>query len=108
MDEAFYMKRAIRLAGRAIGQTSPNPMVGAVLVKKGKILSEAFHKKPGTPHAEALALAQAGAGSRNATLYVNLEPCCHTEKRTPPCTQAIIRAGVKKVVIAMIDPNPEV
>jgi len=108
MTDDQYMKRTLRLAARAQGMTSPNPMVGAVLVKNGKILSEDFHHKAGTSHAEALAIAKAGVKISGSTLYINLEPCCHTEKRTPPCTKAIIRAGIKKVIIAMKDPNPQV
>ena len=112
MNDEFYMRRALRLARRAIGRTSPNPMVGAVLVKDGKIISEGYHKRAGEPHAEAIAIKRAmpyEAESLNgATLYVSLEPCCHTEKRTPPCTKAIINAGIKRVVIAHLDPNPKV
>jgi diaminohydroxyphosphoribosylaminopyrimidine deaminase/5-amino-6-(5-phosphoribosylamino)uracil reductase len=106
MDDAYYMKRALRLASRARGGTSPNPMVGAVLVKGGRIIAEDYHRRAGTPHAEALVLDKAGGGARGSTLYVTLEPCCHTEKKTPPCTSAIIDAGVKRVVAAMKDPNP--
>lgn len=102
------MSRAIALAARAKGATSPNPMVGAVLVKNGTIIAEAYHKKPGTPHAEALAIGQAGKNARLSSLYVSLEPCCHTDKRTPPCTKEIIHAGIRKVVVAMRDPNPKV
>ena len=108
MNDKFYMRRALMLAAKAKGMTSPNPMVGAVLFKHGKIISEDYHRRPGTAHAEALVLAAAGEKARGSTLYVNLEPCCHTEKRTPPCTRGIIRAGIKKVVIAMPDPNPKV
>ncbi len=102
------MKRAIALASRASGLTSPNPMVGAVLVKNGRIVAEDYHRRPGTPHAEALAIETAGSKARLSTLYVTLEPCCHTDKRTPPCTKAIISAGIKRVFIAMKDPNPKV
>ncbi|MGB3942511.1 MAG: bifunctional diaminohydroxyphosphoribosylaminopyrimidine deaminase/5-amino-6-(5-phosphoribosylamino)uracil reductase RibD [Candidatus Manganitrophaceae bacterium] len=102
------MKRALRLAGRGRGKTAPNPMVGAVVVKSGRIVGEGSHPGPGLPHAEALALAQAGEKAKGATLYINLEPCCHTEKRTPPCTEAILRAGIRRVVAAMADPNPMV
>ena len=102
------MKRVLRLAGKASGMTSPNPMVGAVLVKNGKIIAEDYHRKPGAPHAEALVIDNAGEKAKGAALYVNLEPCCHTDKRTPPCTKAIIKAGIKKVVIGMKDPNPKV
>ncbi len=98
----------MRLARRAAGRTSPNPMVGAVLVKGDTIVAEDFHRKPGTPHAEALAIKRAGEAAKDATLYVSLEPCCHTGKRTPPCTDAIIGAGIRRVVAAMEDPNPNV
>jgi diaminohydroxyphosphoribosylaminopyrimidine deaminase/5-amino-6-(5-phosphoribosylamino)uracil reductase len=108
MNDEFYMKRALGLAAKAWGMTSPNPLVGAVIVKNGKILSQGFHKRPGTPHAEALAIGAAAANAKGSTLYVNLEPCCHTEKRTPPCTKAIINAGIEKVVVGMVDPNPKV
>jgi diaminohydroxyphosphoribosylaminopyrimidine deaminase/5-amino-6-(5-phosphoribosylamino)uracil reductase len=108
MDDVYYMRRALRLARRAKGRTSPNPMVGAVVVKGGRIIAEDYHKKAGTPHAEALALNKAGTKAKDSTLYVTLEPCCHTGKRTPPCTRAIIDAGVKKVIAAMKDPNPKV
>jgi diaminohydroxyphosphoribosylaminopyrimidine deaminase/5-amino-6-(5-phosphoribosylamino)uracil reductase len=83
-------------------------MVGAVLVKKGKIISEDFHRRPGTPHAEALVIEKAAGNAKGSTLYINLEPCCHTEKRTPPCTKAVIAAGIREVVIGMKDPNPKV
>lgn len=108
MDDEYYIKRTLRLAAKAQGMTSPNPMVGAVLVKNGRIIAEDFHRKSGTPHAEALAIAEAEENAGNSTLYVNLEPCCHTEKRTPPCTKVVIHAGIKKVVIGMLDPNPKV
>jgi len=102
------MKRSLRLASRALSMTSPNPMVGAVLVKKGKIISEDFHRRPGAPHAEALVIEKAAGNAKGSTLYINLEPCCHTEKRTPPCTKAVIAAGIREVVIGMKDPNPKV
>ncbi len=108
MNHEFFIKRTLRLAAKAKGLTSPNPMVGAVLVKNGKILFEAYHEKPGTPHAEALVLSKASEKVKDAILYINLEPCCHTDKRTPPCTKVIIKSGVKKVVVGMIDPNPKV
>ncbi|MBU4319843.1 MAG: bifunctional diaminohydroxyphosphoribosylaminopyrimidine deaminase/5-amino-6-(5-phosphoribosylamino)uracil reductase RibD [Nitrospinae bacterium] len=108
MNNISIMKRVLRLAGKASGMTSPNPMVGAVLVKNGKIIAEDYHRKPGAPHAEALVIDKTGEKAKGATLYVNLEPCCHTDKRTPPCTKAIIKAGIKKVVIGMKDPNPKV
>lgn len=108
MNDEFFIKRTIALALKARGRTSPNPMVGAVLVKNNRIIAEACHKSPGTPHAEALAIEKVGTKAKGATLYINLEPCCHMDKRTPPCTRAIIASGLKKVVIAMQDPNPKV
>jgi diaminohydroxyphosphoribosylaminopyrimidine deaminase/5-amino-6-(5-phosphoribosylamino)uracil reductase len=108
MAEVRFMRRALALARRGRGHTSPNPMVGAVLLKGGRVVAEGYHRRPGAPHAEAVALQRAGPRARGATLYVNLEPCVHTHKRTPPCTEAIIRAGVKRVVAAMKDPNPRV
>jgi diaminohydroxyphosphoribosylaminopyrimidine deaminase/5-amino-6-(5-phosphoribosylamino)uracil reductase len=103
--DKFFMERALRLAEKGVGSTSPNPMVGAVLVKDGEIIGEGFHKKAGEPHAEVLALKQAGERARGAELFVTLEPCSHYG-RTPPCVQAIIKAGVIGVVAAMEDPNP--
>lgn len=108
MSDEIFMKKALSLAARGKGRTSPNPLVGAVVVKGGKIIAADYHRKAGTPHAEVLALEKAGNRAKGSTLYVTLEPCCHTEKRTPPCTRAIIQSGVKKVVVAMIDPNPKV
>lgn len=108
LDNSSLMKRVIRLAEKARGMTSPNPMVGAVLVKNSRIIAEDYHRKPGTPHAEALVIQKAGNKAKGSVLYVSLEPCCHTDKRTPPCTKAIIGAGIKKVVIGMKDPNPKV
>ena len=106
--DEFYMQKALDLAGLGTGHTSPNPLVGCVIVKDNRIISEGWHKKAGMPHAEAEALSKAGKKAEGATLYVNLEPCCHTNKKTPPCTDAIIRSGIKKVVAAMVDPNPNV
>lgn len=108
MDDELYMKRVLRLAAKACHVTSPNPMVGAVIVKEGKTISADFHRRAGTPHAEALAIEKAAENAKGSTLYINLEPCCHTEKRTPPCTKAIINAGIEEVVIGMTDPNPKV
>ncbi|WP_297802396.1 bifunctional diaminohydroxyphosphoribosylaminopyrimidine deaminase/5-amino-6-(5-phosphoribosylamino)uracil reductase RibD [Arenimonas sp. GDDSR-1] len=108
MDHAGYMGRALELARQARGRTWPNPMVGCVIVKDGRVLAEGFHAEAGQAHAEADALARASEPVDGATLYVNLEPCCHTRKRTPPCAQALIRAGIARVVIANIDPNPAV
>lgn len=100
-----YMQRALRLAKRGLYTTDPNPRVGCVLVKNGKIVGEGWHKRTGEPHAEILALRQAGDRASGAITYITLEPCNHTGK-TPPCTDALIQAGVEKVIAAMIDPNP--
>lgn len=108
MSDIFYMKKALALAAKGKGRTSPNPVVGAVVVKGGEIIAADYHRKAGTPHAEVLALKKAGERAKGAALYINLEPCCHTDKRTPPCTKTIIHAGIRKVVVAMIDPNPKV
>lgn len=107
MNKIFYMKHAIKLAKRAMGRTSPNPLVGAVVVKDGEIISQGYHKRAGMPHAEIEALKAAGERARGADLYTNLEPCNHFG-RTPPCTQAIIEAGISRVFIGMRDPNPSV
>lgn len=106
-EDEKYMQRALDLAARAQGRTSPNPMVGAVVVKDNQVVGEGYHRKAGTPHAEVHALQAAGESARGATLYVNLEPCSHYG-RTPPCADAIVRAGVKRVVVAGLDPNPQV
>ena len=105
VNAAKYMRRAIALAGRGAGFVSPNPMVGAVLVKDGTVIAEGWHKEFGGPHAEVHAITKAGALAESADLYVNLEPCSHQGK-TPPCTELIIRSGIKKVIIGMQDPNP--
>ncbi|MBP2644812.1 MAG: ribD [Firmicutes bacterium] len=106
MDQDYeYMQVALTLARRATGRTSPNPMVGAVLVKDGQIVGQGYHRKAGTPHAEVHALAEAGQNAAGATLYVTLEPCSHYG-RTGPCAKAVIEAGIKRVVVAMTDPNP--
>ncbi|HWQ94029.1 MAG TPA: bifunctional diaminohydroxyphosphoribosylaminopyrimidine deaminase/5-amino-6-(5-phosphoribosylamino)uracil reductase RibD [Gammaproteobacteria bacterium] len=102
-----YMARALQLAARGLYTTHPNPRVGCVLVRDGKIVGEGWHERAGEPHAETHALQQAGEGACGATAYVTLEPCCH-HGRTPPCTDALIQAGVARVVVAMIDPNPSV
>ena len=102
-----YMSIAVNLAEKALGQVSPNPAVGAVIVKNGQIVGEGFTQPPGSSHAEIMALKEAGDNARGATLYVTLEPCCHYG-RTPPCTEALIQAGITEVVIAMLDPNPQV
>jgi diaminohydroxyphosphoribosylaminopyrimidine deaminase/5-amino-6-(5-phosphoribosylamino)uracil reductase len=100
-----YMRMACRLALRGAGRTSPNPMVGAVLVRDGKVIATGFHKFAGGRHAEIEALAKAGTKASGATLYINLEPCSHQGK-TPPCAPALIRAGIKEIVVGMRDPNP--
>lgn len=99
------MQRCLQLARRASGQTSPNPLVGSVIARDGQVVAEGFHPAAGRPHAEIFALQAAGERSRGATVYVNLEPCNHYG-RTPPCTEALIAAGVAKVVVGMVDPNP--
>src|SRR5713101_7842228 len=104
-DDVRFMRRALRLAARATGRTSPNPMVGAVVVWNGEIVGEGFHKAAGEPHAEVNALRAAGDRARGATLYTTLEPCAHTG-RTPPCVNAIRGAGIARVVSAMRDPDP--
>jgi len=101
------MKRALLLAQKGKGRTSPNPLVGAVLVKRGKVVGEGYHAKAGEAHAEIVALRKAGKEARGSTLYVNLEPCTHYGK-TPPCAPAVIQAGVRRVVVGMVDPNPVV
>lgn len=99
------MHQAIQLAKRGQGFTSPNPLVGAIVVKKGSVIGKGYHQKAGAAHAEVIAIQQAGVEAKGATLYVTLEPCVHYGK-TPPCTKAIISAGLKRVVVATQDPNP--
>lgn len=103
--DEFYMKRALEIASLATGRTSPNPLVGAVIVRNDEIIAEGWHEKAGSPHAEVVALNKAQKNSKGATMYVTLEPCSHFG-RTPPCVDAIINADIKKVFIAMLDPNP--
>ncbi len=100
-----YMWMALDLARRGCGKTNPNPMVGAVIVKGGEVVGTGFHRKAGEQHAEIVALLEAGERARHATLYTNLEPCSH-QGRTPPCTEAILQAGIRRVVLATVDPNP--
>jgi diaminohydroxyphosphoribosylaminopyrimidine deaminase/5-amino-6-(5-phosphoribosylamino)uracil reductase len=107
VDDRTYIERALGLAERGRGLVSPNPMVGAVVVADGRIVGEGFHEGPGNPHAEVVALVDASGAARGATLYTTLEPCDHFG-RTGPCTQAIIDAGIARVVSAMTDPNPAV
>jgi diaminohydroxyphosphoribosylaminopyrimidine deaminase/5-amino-6-(5-phosphoribosylamino)uracil reductase len=109
MTDSVFMRQALRLARRGCGATSPNPMVGAILVKGGKIIGRGWHRRAGLPHAEIEALRDAqkrGHNPKGAILYVTLEPCC-THGRTPPCTEAIISAGIKKVIVGATDPNPK-
>lgn len=107
MDYARFMRLAIKLAEKGLGRTSPNPAVGSVVVRNGKIIGRGYHEKAGLAHAEVNALLDAGKKAKDSTLYVTLEPCSHFG-RTPPCVQAIINSGIKKVVIGSIDPNPKV
>ena len=104
-DESRYMERAIELARRGEGLVEPNPMVGCVLVRDGDVVGEGWHQRFGGPHAEIEALRMAGDAARGATAFVTLEPCAHAGK-TPPCTEALIAAGVARVVVACRDPNP--
>lgn len=102
-----FMMQAIRLAERGLYSTDPNPRVGCVLVKDGQIIGQGWHEQAGSPHAEINALTEAGEAAAGATTYVSLEPCCHQGK-TPPCSEALIKAGVTRIVAAMEDPNPQV
>ena len=107
-QDVYFMQQALRLAARGQGKVRPNPMVGAVIVTNGTVVGSGYHKRAGGPHAEIVALRQARTRARGATLYTTLEPCCHTNKRTPPCLPAILESGVRRVVVAMRDPNPKV
>ena len=104
-DSLKYMKRAMQLALKGKWATCPNPMVGAVIVKNGRVIAEGYHARCGGDHAEVVALKKAADKAQGATLYVTLEPCAHYG-RTPPCVKRVIEAGIKKVVIGMKDPNP--
>ncbi len=101
------MKLAIREARKGLGRTSPNPAVGAVVVRDGEIVGKGYHKCAGGPHAEVNALQSAGESAKGGTIYVTLEPCNH-QGRTPPCTRAILNSGIERVVVGMLDPNPSV
>lgn len=105
--DEYYMRRALALAKKGLGKTSPNPMVGAVVVKHGKIVGEDYHHCAGKPHAEVLALQKAGKKAIGADIYITLEPCTHTG-RTPPCAPRVIQSGIKRAVIGTEDPNPKV
>ena len=104
-SDEYYIQKTIQLARKGIGRVNPNPLVGSIIVKNGEIVGKGYHHCFGKDHAEVVALKDAGENARDATMYVNLEPCCHHGK-TPPCTDAIIKAGIKRVVIGMVDPNP--
>ncbi|OQY53924.1 MAG: riboflavin biosynthesis protein RibD [Desulfobacteraceae bacterium 4572_88] len=106
-NDKYFMKMALDLATKGQGFTAPNPMVGAVLVKDGKMVGKGYHEAVGTAHAEVNAIDDAGDQAKGATLYVTLEPCNHTG-RTPPCTEKILSAGISRVMVAMNDPNPDV
>lgn len=107
LDETF-MRRALRLAMNGRGRVEPNPMVGCVIVKNGRVIGEGYHQQYGGPHAEPNALASCTESPEGATAYVTLEPCCHTNKKTPPCAPRLIEAKIARVVIGCLDPNPEV
>ena len=107
INDQAMMQRCLELARRALGQTAPNPLVGSVVVQKGAIVGEGFHPAAGQPHAEVFALREAGEQAQDATLYVNLEPCNHYG-RTPPCSETIVTAGIQRVVVGMVDPDPRV
>src|SRR3712207_4319816 len=106
-SDILYMTRALELAARGQGYVEPNPMVGCVIVRDGEVVGEGWHRKYGQSHAEIEALAVAGPRAAGATMYVTLEPCCHFGK-TPPCSKAVIAAGLRRVVVAQQDPFPEV
>jgi diaminohydroxyphosphoribosylaminopyrimidine deaminase / 5-amino-6-(5-phosphoribosylamino)uracil reductase len=107
MKDEQYMRMALSLARKGLGSTSPNPMVGAVIVKGRTVVGKGYHRRAGLPHAEVNAIHDANENGAGGTLYINLEPCTHFG-RTPPCVDQVIRAGIRKVVVAMLDPNPEV
>ncbi len=106
-DDEIFLRRALELAERALGETNPNPLVGCVLVRGGRVIGEGFHARAGDAHAEVVALAQAGRAARGACAYVTLEPCAH-QGRTPPCAPQLVAAGVTRVVCALRDPDPRV
>src|SRR5581483_3077159 len=107
-DNTSFMRRALRLAMNGRGGVEPNPMVGCVIVKNGRIIGEGYHQHFGGPHAELNALASSIESPEAATAYVTLEPCCHTNKKTPPCVPALVQAKLARVVIGCKDPNPSV
>ena len=105
--DEIYMKMTLSLARKGKGTASPNPMVGAVIVKNGKVVGKGYHNRYGEAHAEVNAITQAGKAAKGATLYLNLEPCCHFGK-TPPCTDAVIKAGISRVVAGMTEDRKSV
>ena len=107
-QDVLFMQQALRLAARGRGTVRPNPMVGAVVVANGTVVGSGYHQRAGGPHAEIVALRQARTRARGAVLYTTLEPCCHTNKRTPPCVPAILESDIRRVVVAMRDPNSKV
>ena len=107
-SDKTYMRRALQLARKGSGHVSPNPMVGAVIVKNGEIIGEGYHQKFGQAHAEVNAIESANKSVQGAILYCTLEPCCHMDKKTPPCAQRIVKEGIARIVIASQDPNPKV
>ena len=108
MDNESLMRKTFELALQGLGSTWPNPLVGAVIVKNNTIIGKGFHQRYGGPHAEIEALKNCTESAEGATVYVNLEPCCHTNKQTPPCAQRLVKEKIKKVVICNLDPNPSV
>jgi len=107
-DDSHWMRRAIRLAMNGRGRVEPNPMVGCVIVNDGRVIGEGYHQQFGSPHAEPNALAACAESPEGATACVTLEPCCHTNKKTPPCVPRLIEAKIRRVVIGCMDPNPDV
>lgn len=107
-DDIKYLNLCLELAAQGRGKVEPNPMVGAVIVKNNKILSKAYHEYFGGPHAEANAIKNCNENLEGSTLYCNLEPCSHTDKKTPPCVPLIIQSKISRVVICTLDPNPKV
>src|SRR3954453_3729783 len=108
MTDDDFMRRALPLAMNGRGRVEPNPMVGCVIVKNGRVIGEGYHAQFGGPHAEPTALANCAESPAGATAYVTLEPCCHTNKKTPPCVPALIEARLARVVSGSVDPNPDV
>lgn len=108
MNDAEFLARCIELAKKGKGKVEPNPMVGALITKDGKIITEGWHEYFGGLHAEANAIKNTDENLEGTTLYCNLEPCCHTDKKTPPCVPSIIEKKISRVVICTLDPNPKV